>query len=179
MKKALVTLLVFFCCGAAFSATGIVLTPKLGIHPGIYETFVAGGARADWLLGDVIGVGADAETAIGLAYGDAYENLLVTLDLWVFYLGAGVSLRLSPAAQDWPLVLPTGSAGLMIKTVQLGPGRLSLDLGMVFYVSAFQTPGSNSGNPLGDFFANAAQDAFGLLFSTVKLQAQIGYSIPL
>ncbi len=185
MKKnsLLVAGLVLFAVVSASAEGGLIMTPKAGMQFGVYENYVAAGARADYFFGTVLGLGLDADIAWGLTYADAYTNVLAMLDLGLFYLGAGVSLRVaqpaSPAIVAEQSAGPALATGFLFQTFALGPGKLSFNLDLCAYPSAFTVDTSNTDNFFAAIFSAIAQGVAGVLFSAVKLEAQIGYSVTL
>jgi hypothetical protein len=188
MRKAaaISLILALFCVVGGFaerySDQGFFLTPSAGFQFGIFQSFPSAAVRADYFFIPLVGAGLDLEGAYGLAYGDAYLNLFANLDLGLIYLGGGFSLRLTnpaaPGITTTEAFLPGVTFGILIPTFRIGPGALSIDVGIDTYLTAIEIDTSNTNNPLAALFAGMAQIMVGVILSP-KLDVKIGYTMDL
>jgi len=121
------------------------LTIKTGGALGVYEPWITGNVEFSYLFWGWLGVGAEAGIHSGLTYQDLHSTGYLFLKLGGFYIGGGVSLEMAdsmlPADSEYDtfstieMFHPAVTMGLLIPIIQLGPGKLGVNLSLDWFVT--------------------------------------------
>jgi len=129
-----------------------------------------------------LGIGVGAKGWLGLPRTDIYTAAFARLDIWWFYLNAGVALPLKGPREEpgyvytTPVAGPYLCVGIARGFIRMGPGKLGLDLGAeAFFTSIGVEPGEDVGSAVGAGIGAVILSLFG----AVKVHAGLLYELRL
>jgi hypothetical protein len=180
MRKSVLFIVILLCCAvSAFAAEGdssqVFLTAKADLTACLFSAYATPAVSLVWQP-KILGIGAEARGLIGLADGDVYLVALGLVKVWWFYAGVGIDLPVSYGSTGMSIssdgLLPAITLGLDAPLWQIGPGKLGINAGVDFILTAIA---ADSEDPFGAAIGSLIMTVYG----SVKADIGITYSIPL